>query len=42
MNGDGFNINGKNYYYADPTYIGAEAGRCMPQFKNVKPTLFYW
>ncbi len=35
--GDVVNYQGKKYMICDPTYVNADAGMCMPQFKNVKP-----
>lgn len=35
--GDSFNFKGKRYVMADPTYINANVGMTMPQFKNTKP-----
>lgn len=42
MTGDGFTLGGKNYFITDPTYIGADAGMCMPQFKNTSPEVEFW
>lgn len=42
MTGDGFSLNGKNYYITDPTYLGADAGLCMPQFRGTQPEVQYW
>lgn len=39
VNGDFLDINGKKYIICDPTYIGAEIGRCMPDFKTVRPKI---
>lgn len=30
---------GKKYYVADPTYIGAKLGMIMPEFRSVKPEI---
>ena len=30
---------GKKYVLSDPTYIGAEIGKCAPKYKNVKPEI---
>ena len=30
-------FEGEKYIICDPTYINAQIGMCMPQFKNVKP-----
>jgi hypothetical protein len=37
--GDAVVFQGKKYVICDPTYINADAGRCMPQFKTVKPNV---
>ena len=37
VTGDGITHEGKRYVICDPTYIGADAGMCMPQFKEVNP-----
>ena len=34
IKGDYIQIDGKKYIICDPTYIGAEIGRCMPNFKK--------
>lgn len=34
VSGDSFVHNGRRYTVADPTYIGADAGMTMPQFKK--------
>ena len=34
VNGDSFDHNGKRFTVTDPTYIGADAGMTMPQFKK--------
>lgn len=39
MSGDGFTYNGKRYIVADPTYINANMGQAMPNFKHLKPTV---
>lgn len=36
VNGDFLVINGKKFLVCDPTYIGADIGDAMPQFKSVK------
>ena len=40
--GDGFQLNNTNYYITDPTYIGADAGMCMPQYRDVPPIVELW
>ena len=42
MNGDGYMYKGKAFYICDPTYIGASIGQCMPDYRNVKPTVELW
>ncbi|MDH3326587.1 MAG: hypothetical protein OEM38_07720, partial [Gammaproteobacteria bacterium] len=37
VNGDTFVYKGKNYLVADPTYINANIGNAMPNFKKSKP-----
>jgi hypothetical protein len=37
INGDAVTYQGKNFVICDPTYINANIGMCMPQFKNVQP-----
>lgn len=37
ISGDGFMYNGKKYIIADPTYINANVGQTMPNFKKFKP-----
>ncbi len=39
IEGDVVNYGGKKYVICDPTYINADAGMCMPQFKNVNPKI---
>lgn len=39
IDGDGYVYNGKTYYISDPTYIGANTGMCMPDFRNIKPSI---
>jgi hypothetical protein len=39
VKGDSFIFSGKRYVIADPTYINANVGMTMPQFKNVKPKI---
>ena len=38
----GFTYKGKKYYICDPTYIGADIGLCMPDYKNLRPELAEW
>lgn len=37
--GDGVNYKGQRFVVADPTYINANAGMTMPDFKRFKPTV---
>ena len=39
LSGDSVVFQGKSYVICDPTYIHADVGRCMPQFKTVKPNI---
>jgi hypothetical protein len=39
LSGDSVVYRGKSYVICDPTFIYANAGRCMPQFKTVKPNV---
>lgn len=37
VSGDSVRVNGETYIVTDPTYIGADIGMAMPQFRNVRP-----
>lgn len=37
--GDQVIYNNKKYVICDPTYINADVGACMPQFKSVSPNV---
>jgi hypothetical protein len=37
--GDGVTVKGQRYVICDPTYINADAGMCMPQFRGIPPTI---
>ncbi len=37
--GDRVQVHGQRYTICDPTFINADAGMCMPQFKGVSPTI---
>ena len=37
VSGDSITYNNQRYIICDPTYINANFGQCMPQFKNVTP-----
>ena len=39
VNGDYVLIKNERYMICDPTYIGASAGMCMPQFKSENPEI---
>ena len=39
VSGDSVSYNNKRYVIADPTYINANIGMAMPEFKNTKPTV---
>jgi len=39
VTGDSVNYQGKRFVVADPTYINANAGMTMPDFKQYKPTV---
>jgi len=39
VKGDAWMLNGKAYTVADPTYINADLGMTMPQFKDTKPKI---
>jgi len=39
VKGDSLNYQGKRYVVTDPTYINANAGMTMPDFKQYKPTV---
>jgi hypothetical protein len=39
VQGDSWKLNGKRYTMADPTYVNANVGMTMPQYKNKAPKL---
>lgn len=39
VNGDQVVYGNKKYIICDPTYINADYGMCMPQFKSIKPAI---
>lgn len=41
-NATSYEYKGKTYYICDPTYIGANIGRCMPAYKNESPQIEVW
>jgi hypothetical protein len=42
VKGDGFDYQGKRYVVADPTYINANAGMTMPEFKKYTPNIIHY
>lgn len=40
--GDGYIYGGKHYVICDPTFIGAQIGKCMPSLVNEKPIVEQW
>lgn len=42
INGDKIVFQNKSYIICDPTFINANIGQCMPNFKNVNPTIIQW
>ena len=42
ISGDSYMYQGKRYIICDPTYIGACIGRCMPDYKDIKPIVQVW
>ena len=41
LNADSYVYGGKQYVICDPTYIGASIGMCMPDYRNVKPEIYF-
>ncbi len=41
-NGTSYEYNGKRYYICDPTYIGANIGKCMPKYSQETPKIEIW
>lgn len=37
-----FNYKGRTYYICDPTYIGADIGMCMPDYRDEQPEVEEW
>ncbi len=37
-----YEYKGKTYYICDPTYIGADIGRCMPSYRKQAPQIEVW
>ncbi len=42
INGAGVHVHGKRYVIADPTYIDANVGESMPQYRSVIPDKFIY
>ena len=42
VKGDGFDYQGKRYVVTDPTYINANAGMTMPDFKKYTPSIIHY
>ena len=42
VDGDGYTYKGGTYLICDPTYIGADIGRCMPQYRDTQPKIELW
>lgn len=40
VSGSYFTMDGKTWFISDPTYIGADVGMCMPQFRNTSPEVY--
>lgn len=40
--GDAVTYNNSRYLICDPTYVNADIGMCMPNFKNVQPSVISW
>ena len=41
IKGDGYKVNGKLYYVADPTFVNANIGETMTKYKNKIPKAIY-
>lgn len=41
IDGDSYTLDGRTFYISDPTYIRADTGMCMPDFRSVTPVLEY-
>ncbi|MDE7374094.1 MAG: hypothetical protein K2M86_02015, partial [Odoribacter sp.] len=41
IEGDSYEYKGKTFYISDPTYMGAQSGMCMPQYKTIAPKIDY-
>lgn len=42
LRGNSYSMDGKTFYICDPTFIGADIGVCMPQFKATSPEVERW
>jgi len=40
--GDAVTYNNARWLICDPTYMNADVGMCMPNFKNVQPSVIAW
>jgi hypothetical protein len=42
VSGDAVTYDNARWLICDPTYMNADAGMCMPNFKNVQPSVIAW
>ncbi len=42
VEGDSYVYNNGTYTICDPTYIGADIGRCMPKYRQTQPKIEMW
>lgn len=42
IHGDSYRYNNKVFYISDPTYIGAQTGMCMPDYRNKQPQVDFY
>lgn len=42
VEGDSYVYNNGTFTICDPTYIGADIGRCMPQYRQTQPKIELW
>lgn len=42
ITGDGYIYNSRKYIICDPTYVGADIGNCMPDYRDTKPQVQIW
>ena len=38
--GNGYYLDGEFYLICDPSYVGAPIGRCMPQYRSMRPQVY--